>query len=87
MLGRDLSVFSKKEVSDLSSAQYDDMSRMKYLPLATKKVSILYGEKEDNSVKNRSVKLSQRIGYRIIEVPEARHELTALYVQEIGKIL
>lgn len=87
ILGADLQSYSKKEVRDLSPTQYKEMSRVDYSPLATLKVTLLYGEKESDVLKKRSIQLGGRKGFTSIEVKGADHELNRTYLNAIKEIL
>lgn len=87
IFGSDLLTFPPKKNPDLSLLQYKEMSKMRYLPLATKRVTVFYGEKEYYILKNRSIKLGKRKGYRTIKVRGADHELNQTYIEEIAKVL
>lgn len=87
VLGKDLSLYRKKELSDFSPIQLREMKNMNYPPLATKRVTLLYGEKEYVAVKNRAKKLAKRNGYRALEIKNADHDLDNTYLEGIKKVL
>ncbi len=87
VLGKDILLYRKKELSDFSLVQRREMKKMNYPPLATKKVTLLYGGKEHITVKNRAKRLSKRKGWRAIEIRNADHDLGDAYLKGIKKVL
>lgn len=86
-LGRDLSKHDQRAITDLTPTQYREMSRMNYGKLKTRKVSILYGERENESLKNRSDQIAKKLKRKAIEVKNGDHLMDNSYVDALGQIL
>lgn len=87
VLGEDLNWYKKKELSDFSAIQLREMKKLDYAPLLAKKVTLLYGSKEHPVLKGRAEKLGRRKGWRAIEIPEAEHDMDAVYLAGVKKVL
>lgn len=87
ILGSDLLSYPKNEVTDLSLSQYKEMSKMNYATLVSKKISLLYGDKESEILKNRCIRLGTRKRYTAIEIKNAGHILDEIYLRAVKKVL
>lgn len=87
ILGKDLLLYKQKEIKDISSLQYKELRELDYSKLKTENVTVFYGSKEYEPLKNRSKTLGKRKGYKLAEIEGGEHELDEVYFRVLKKFL
>lgn len=83
IIGPDFKIYKKEDLVDFNTKQQMELSKLKYVPLATKNVTVMYGEKEDKILKNRSKKLGNRRGYKLKIVKDGDHLFDEKYMNAV----
>mgnify|MGYP001611063893 CR=1 FL=1 len=79
IFGKDLSSLPPEKVSDLTSAQFEELTAMNYrAPLSP--IVLFYGSSEPVEVIKRSKKLHRDFGGTLISIPNGQHKLHGNYL-------
>ena len=87
VLGTDLRAYPRKRIHQIFSAQHREMGRMKYAKLASTNVTLLFGEKELDLLKERSMAIAKQNRVKAIEIKGADHELDSVYLKTLRKYI